>query len=185
MFYLVKLMLMSSWISSVRVRKALFVCSAAFLLGACSTYNDASRKIANAVTPYRMDIVQGNFISREAAAQLHIGMTRDEVRQLLGTPLLTDMFHANRWDYVFNFKRGNSDVVQQRRYTLLFDGDQLTSFSGDPLPSEYELISEIDGIKQLPVAKEVMAKPEAAKAVTAPEGASSGQVASPAAGGAK
>lgn len=120
---------------------------------ACSTYDSTSRKIANAITPYRINIVQGNFVSREAAAQLREGMTRDQVRFLLGTPLLTDVFHANRWDYVFSFKRGNTQVVQQRRFTVFFENDKLVRYAGDELPSEYELIAEIDGIKGSPGAK--------------------------------
>ncbi|MBO4121625.1 outer membrane protein assembly factor BamE [Cupriavidus gilardii] len=120
---------------------------------ACSTYDSTSRKIANAITPYRINIVQGNFVSREAAAQLREGMTRDQVQFLLGTPLLTDVFHANRWDYVFSFKRGNTQVVQQRRFTVFFDNDRLVRFGGDELPSEYELIAEIDGMKRTPQAK--------------------------------
>ena len=119
------------------------------LLAGCGTYDSTTRKIANAITPYRIDIVQGNFVSREQAAQLKEGMTRDQVRFVLGTPLLTDMFHANRWDYIFSFKRGNTSVVQERRLTVWFDGDRLAKWVGaDELPSESELISEIDGIKR-------------------------------------
>lgn len=121
--------------------------AAAVLAGACSAYDSTSRKVANAITPYRINIVQGNFVSREAVSQLREGMTRDQVRFLLGTPLLTDVFHANRWDYVFSFRRGSTPVVQQRRYTVFFDGDKLVKFGGDELPSEYELIAEIDGMK--------------------------------------
>jgi len=120
---------------------------AAVLAGACSAYDSTSRKVADAITPYRINIVQGNFVSREAASQLREGMTRDQVRFLLGTPLLTDVFHGNRWDYVFSFRRGSTPVVQQRRYTVFFDGDKLVKFGGDELPSEYELIAEIDGMK--------------------------------------
>lgn len=119
------------------------------LLAGCGTYDSTTRKIANAITPYRIDIVQGNFVSREQAAQLKEGMTRDQVRFVLGTPLLTDMFHANRWDYIFSFKRGNTSVVQERKLTVWFDGDRLAKWVGaDDLPSESELISEIDGIKR-------------------------------------
>lgn len=121
--------------------------AAAVLAGACSAYDSTSRKVADAITPYRINIVQGNFVSREAASQLREGMTRDQVRFLLGTPLLTDVFHANRWDYVFSFRRGSTPVVQQRRYTVFFEGDKLVKFGGDELPSEYELIAEIDGMK--------------------------------------
>lgn len=118
---------------------------------ACSTYDSTSRKVAEAITPYRINIVQGNFVSREAAAQLREGMSREQVRYLLGTPLLTDVFHADRWDYVFSFKRGKTQVVQQRRFTVFFDGDSVARFNGDELPSEYELIAEIDGMKTGPV----------------------------------
>ncbi|CAJ0774296.1 Outer membrane protein assembly factor BamE [Ralstonia condita] len=123
--------------------------AASALLAGCGTYDSTTRKIANAITPYRIDIVQGNFVSREQAAQLKEGMTRDQVRFVLGTPLLTDMFHANRWDYIFSFKRGNTNVVQERKLTLWFDGDHLSKWVGaDDLPSETELIAEIDGIKR-------------------------------------
>nr|WP_311526413.1 outer membrane protein assembly factor BamE [uncultured Ralstonia sp.] len=123
--------------------------AASALLAGCGTYDSTTRKIANAITPYRIDIVQGNFVSREQAAQLKEGMTRDQVRFVLGTPLLTDMFHANRWDYIFSFKRGNTAVVQERRLTVWFDGDRLAKWAGaEDLPSESELISEIDGIKR-------------------------------------
>lgn len=118
------------------------------LISACSTYDSTSRRLVQSITPYRINIVQGNFVSREAAAQLREGMTRDQVKFLLGTPLLTDVFHADRWDYIFSFKRGSTAVVQERRYTVFFEGDKLVKFKGDEdLPSEYELIAEIDGIK--------------------------------------
>ena len=121
--------------------------AAALLAGACSAYDSTSRKVAEAITPYRINIVQGNFVSREAAAQLREGMTRDHVRFLLGTPLLQDVFHGNRWDYYFSFRRGATPVVQSRKFTVFFDGDTLTKWQGDDLPSEYELIAEIDGMK--------------------------------------
>ncbi|BDB25426.1 hypothetical protein Tamer19_14570 [Cupriavidus sp. TA19] len=134
--------------SAMRPTLVVSLLAAALLAGACSAYDSTSRKVANAITPYRINIVQGNFVSREAASQLREGMTREQVKFLLGTPLLTDVFHANRWDYVFSFRRGNTPVVQQRRYTVVFDGDRLVKFGGDELPSEYELIAEIDGMKK-------------------------------------
>lgn len=134
--------------SAMRPTLVVSLLAAALLAGACSAYDSTSRKVANAITPYRINIVQGNFVSHEAAAQLREGMTRDQVKFLLGTPLLTDVFHANRWDYVFSFRRGSTPVVQQRRYTVFFEGDKLVKFGGDELPSEYELIAEIDGMKK-------------------------------------
>jgi len=134
--------------SAMRPTLVVSLLAAALLAGACSAYDSTSRKVANAITPYRINIVQGNFVSREAVSQLREGMTRDQVKFLLGTPLLNDVFHANRWDYVFSFRRGNTPVVQQRRFTVFFEGDRLVKFSGDELPSEYELIAEIDGMKK-------------------------------------
>jgi outer membrane protein assembly factor BamE len=121
--------------------------AAALLAGACSAYDSTSRKVADAITPYRINIVQGNFVSREAVSQLREGMTRDQVRFLLGTPLLTDVFHADRWDYYFSFRRGSRPVVQSRQFTVYFEGDKLVRWVGNELPSEYELIAEIDGMK--------------------------------------
>ncbi len=139
--------------------------AATLLTAACSTYDSTSRTIANAITPYRINIVQGNFVSREAASQLREGMTREQVKFLLGTPLLTDVFHGNRWDYVFSFRRGNTPVVQQRRYTVFFDGDKLVKFGGDELPSEYELIAEIDGMKAMQAGQHVGIKSRSDAAV--------------------
>jgi outer membrane protein assembly factor BamE len=115
-------------------------------LSGCSTYDSLTQRVAQKITPYRITIVQGNFVSKEAAAQMHVGMSRADVRQLLGTPLLTDMFHDNRWDYVFYFKRGSTAVVQQRDFVVNFESDRVTSWSGgEDLPSNLELLAEIDG----------------------------------------
>ena len=126
------------------------VCAAAafLVLAGCSTYDSVTDKVIGVVTPYRINIVQGNFVSKEAYDKLKAGMTRDQVRQLLGTPLLTDIFHANRWDYVFYFKRGNTSVVQERHLKVYFDGDTLARWEGgEDLPTEYQLVQEIDGQK--------------------------------------
>ena len=90
------------------------------------------------------DIVQGNFVSSEQYSKLKLGMTREQVRQILGTPLLADYFHANRWDYVFEFKRNGQVVGKDRRITLFFDGDKLVKVEGDALPTDVELVAEID-----------------------------------------
>lgn len=147
----------------------LSVCAAAaFLaLAGCSTYDSVTDKVIGVVTPYRINIVQGNFVSKEAYEQLKAGMTRDQVRQLLGTPLLTDIFHANRWDYVFYFKRGNASVVQERHLKVYFDGDTLAHWEGgENLPTEYQLVREIDGQKGKTVKTDASA-PSTASAATA------------------
>ncbi|MGI4814879.1 MAG: outer membrane protein assembly factor BamE [Janthinobacterium lividum] len=122
--------------------------TAVLALAACSTYNGLSNRVIEHITPYRVTVVQGNFVSAEAAAKLTVGMSREQVRNAIGTPLLTDMFHADRWDYVFYFKRGSTSVVQQRDLVVYFNGDSLDHWTGAlDLPSEQDLIAEIDGDK--------------------------------------
>lgn len=73
--------------------------------------------------PYRIDIQQGNVVSAEQFAQLKVGMTRDQVRFVLGTPLLTDVFHDKRWDYHYRMVRGDTREVTSRGLTLFFGAD--------------------------------------------------------------
>jgi outer membrane protein assembly factor BamE len=132
-----------------RMRGTLIAAATVAVLAGCSTYDSVTQRIAQSITPYRITVVQGNFVSAEAAAQMQVGMSRDQVRQLLGTPLLADMFHADRWDYVFYFKRGNTSVVQQRDFVVNFAGERVASWSGgQDLPSNLELLAEIDGDKR-------------------------------------
>lgn len=87
------------------------------------------------VTPYRMVIQQGNFISQEMVEQLKPGMTREQVRFVLGTPLVTDIFHAARWDYVF-FREMPNGKKEQRNLSVIFENDRLARVVGDLLPAE-------------------------------------------------
>ena len=108
---------------------------------------DSKSKLGKVLKPYRPDMVQGNFISKEQLERLKLGMDREEVKVVLGTPLITSLMHPNRWDYVFAFKRGDTQLVEQRQVTLMFEKDLLKKITADDLPTEYELIAEIDGIK--------------------------------------
>ena len=119
---------------------------AAMIASGCSTkVDETQRTMMNSIfRPYVPDIVQGNFISSEQYAKLEVGMSREQVRQILGTPLLASYFHANRWDYVFEFKRLGEKLSKERRVTVFFDGDKVTKFNGDALPTEVELVAEID-----------------------------------------
>ncbi|WP_245982757.1 outer membrane protein assembly factor BamE [Trinickia fusca] len=122
--------------------------TAVALVAGCSTYDNVTQRVAQSITPYRITVVQGNFVSKEAAEKMRVGMSRPEVRAVLGTPLLTDMFHADRWDYLFYFKRGSTAVVQQRDFIVNFQNDRVVSWTGgDDLPSELELLADIDGDK--------------------------------------
>jgi outer membrane protein assembly factor BamE len=112
-------------------------------LGACGSLNGASTRIAGVVTPYQMDIVQGNFVAKEQAAAIQPGMSRLQVRNILGTPLLTSVFHADRWDYVFTFKRQGLEP-QARKVTVFFKGDALERIEADALPTEAEFVASLD-----------------------------------------
>ena len=116
---------------------------AAGLLAGCGSLQTAASDLFGLITPYRIEIVQGNVVTKEMAALVKPGMSRAEVRDLLGSPLLTDIFHADRWDYVFTIRRQGA-AYQQRRVTVLFDGDGLKSFEADELPSEREFVASID-----------------------------------------
>jgi outer membrane protein assembly factor BamE len=87
------------------------------------------------VTPYRMVIQQGNFISQEMVAQLKPGMTKEQVRYVLGTPLVTDIFHADRWDYVF-YRDVKGGKREQRNLSVVFEKDRLARVIGDLMPAE-------------------------------------------------
>jgi outer membrane protein assembly factor BamE len=133
---------------SRRMRGTLIAAATMTVLAGCSTYDSVTQSFAQHITPYRITVVQGNFVSAEAAGQMKAGMSRDQVKALLGTPLLADMFHADRWDYIFYFKRGSTSVVQQRDFVVLFASDRVASWSGgENLPSNLELLAEIDGDK--------------------------------------
>ena len=95
----------------------------AFLLASCS-----------ALTPYKVDVQQGNAVTQEMVAKLKPGMTKSQVRFVLGTPLLTDVFHADRWDYVFLDQKGGR-LKERRRVTAVFAGDVLQRVEGDVAPA--------------------------------------------------
>lgn len=101
-------------------------------LAACSSMPD----VTNYVSPYKIDIRQGNFVSQEMVAQLRLGLTRDQVRFILGSPLIADMFHADRWDYVYRFKAGNKNEIQERRLTVFFVDNKLARVAGDVIPHD-------------------------------------------------
>lgn len=86
---------------------------------------------------YKINIQQGVVVTQEMADQLKTGMTRDQVRFVLGTPILTDPFHTERWDYPFRFQPGRGRI-EERRFTVYFENDRMTRYNGDGLPTEEE-----------------------------------------------
>ena len=86
------------------------------------------------ITPYRIEIQQGNYLSQEMVAQLKPGMTKEQVRFILGTPLVTDIFHSDRWDYVY-WRETPTGARQRRNLTVLFENGALARVDGDTVPS--------------------------------------------------
>lgn len=128
---------------SLLLSRAVCLLLAPLALGACSSMRSTSDSLFGFITPYRVEVVQGNVVTQEMAAAVKPGMTRAQVRDVLGSPLLADIFHADRWDYVFTIRRQGAPY-QQRRVTVLFDGDGMKSFEADELPSERDFVASID-----------------------------------------
>jgi outer membrane protein assembly factor BamE len=117
--------------------------------GAQTTKVTKLQKFLWVFTPYRPDIQQGNFVSQEMLDQLKPGMSRDQVKFVLGTPLLSDIFHADRWDYPFYLARGNGELTTSR-VTVFFKDNKVDHFDGGHLPSEKEYIARIAGTVAAP-----------------------------------
>jgi outer membrane protein assembly factor BamE len=112
--------------------RALLPLLACCALGACSW---APNYFPWFLKPYRPDVQQGNVITNEMVEQLRPGMTRDQVRFMLGTPLLADTFHKDRWDYLY-YLNPRSGSTQHRKLTIVFADNRLKSFQSDPMPPE-------------------------------------------------
>lgn len=120
--------------SGAPARTLLIAAVALAALGGCRSANVDVPKVPG-VTPYRMVIQQGNFVSQEMVAQLRPGMSKEQVRFVLGTPLVNDIFHADRWDYVF-FREMPDGKKEQRNLSVIFEKDRLTRLVGDLMPAE-------------------------------------------------
>jgi outer membrane protein assembly factor BamE len=81
--------------------------------------------------PYRINIQQGNYLEEEDVDQVQPGMTRSQVRFLLGTPMVEDLFNGDRWDYIYYLKIGRSREVFTRHFIVYFEGDQAVRVEKD------------------------------------------------------
>jgi outer membrane protein assembly factor BamE len=132
-----------------------------FLIGGCASQDVFLR-------PYRIEVVQGNVLTQEQVALVQIGQTKTQVREVLGAPLLSDAFHANRWDYVFTISRQGA-APQQHRVLALFDGEALQAIEGaKELPTEQEFVRSIDTFKPLRTPPPLTLTPEQIKALPTP-----------------
>ncbi|MEK7346050.1 MAG: outer membrane protein assembly factor BamE [Pseudomonadota bacterium] len=114
----------------------LLVCASLVGCGSLSGFSSDTLK------PYVPEVVQGNFVSKEQRQALTLGMARAQVRDILGTPLVTSLFHADRWDYAFSIRR-QGVPPQSFQLTVFFKGDVVSSIEGGDLPSESEFVERL------------------------------------------
>lgn len=93
------------------------------------------------IKPYKLDVQQGNVVTSKMLLQLRPGMTKSQVRFVMGTPLIQDSFHGNRWDYVYQM-REKGKIIEQRRVILDFEGEALKAVRGDVIPKGSEIKPE-------------------------------------------
>lgn len=143
-------------------RSVLLSCTllAGLLLTGCESLQRTD-SLFGLITPYRIDIVQGNAITQEQAALIKPGLNRLQVREVLGTPLIADPFHANRWDYIFTLRRPGAEP-QRRSVVVTFENDVVKSIEAPPLPSEREFVASISRYKDLRAPKLELSQEERA-----------------------
>jgi outer membrane protein assembly factor BamE len=129
-----------------RVLPALAVIAAIGLAG-CETISEYIPKI-DAIAVYKIDINQGNYLSQDMVDKLKVGMTKPQVKVILGTPLVTSAFRENRWDYVYEFAR-QGKVREHRQFTVYFDQDKLARWEGDQMPESVVELNRLASDKAL------------------------------------
>jgi outer membrane protein assembly factor BamE len=136
-------------------------------LSGCAAVSD---KVVSMITPYRPDIVQGNAITAEQMARVSVGKSRLQVKEALGSPLIADPFHADRWDYVFTLRRPGQELLR-RAVVIRFDGDVVKSIDAPDLPTELEFVASISKAKPNPdaVERKLALTPEEIAALPVPK----------------
>jgi outer membrane protein assembly factor BamE len=153
--------------STLRVPRAAALALFGVALAGCQSLQ-TSESFLGVITPYRVEVVQGNVVTSEQVALVKAGQTRAQVRDVLGSPLLTDPFHVDRWDYVFTIRRPGA-APQLRRVVVRFKDDVLASIEGgDDLPSEHDFVASIDTFKTARNAPPLVLSDEQVKALPVP-----------------
>jgi outer membrane protein assembly factor BamE len=137
------------------------------LTAACGSSPTGDGRFPSWLSPHRIDVQQGNVVTQEQVDRVKPGMNRLQVRDVLGTPLLTDAFHADRWDYIFTLRQ-TGRPLQRRNVVLVFDGDVLKSVEATELPTEQAFIESIARSGRLVVAAQLELTPEQLKALPIP-----------------
>lgn len=117
--------------------KRLLLLSTLMLCAACSN----APQVTSYLSPYRIDVRQGNFVTQDMVSQLKPGQSREQVRFILGTPLVADMFHADRWDYIYRLRPGHGEA-QQRHLIVFFQDGKLARVAGDVVADEGTVTEE-------------------------------------------
>ncbi len=134
--------------AAVRRATLLLLSCATLMLTACGTRMQSSDSFLGLITPYRIDIVQGNAVTKEQVALIKPGMSREQVQAVLGTPMLADPFHADRWDYFFSLRRPGT-AVQKRVVVAHFKADRLDRLAApDDLPSEADFVATVVPVRK-------------------------------------
>jgi outer membrane protein assembly factor BamE (lipoprotein component of BamABCDE complex) len=131
-----------------RVLRASALALALFAAGGCATaekYVPSWRSLG----VYKIDVNQGNYLSQDMVDKLKVGMTQTQVKQLLGTPLVTSAFRPDRWDYVYEYTR-QGQVIEHRNFTVWFADSKVTRWEGDAMPESVVELNRSASNKALP-----------------------------------
>ena len=136
------------------IKMRIFLLVLSLLVTACSSSLPS-------IKPYKMPIQQGNLVTSKMMMQLKPGMTKTQVRFVMGTPLISDSFHKDQWDYFYQMEKDGA-IIEKRRVTLMFEKDLLAKVKGDVIPAtqnkneeRQEIAPQINNeVNQKPVQKE-------------------------------
>lgn len=126
----------------------------------CTVLTTACSSTISNLKPFKLEIQQGNVVTSKMLLQLRPGMTKSQVRYIMGTPLIIDSFHVNRWDYIFQLRQAGK-ITEQKRVVLMFENELLKSVRGDVMPAGAEAGSGV--VKLTPAAEKAAPKTKDAR----------------------
>jgi len=137
----------AAFLCAPHVRAAALACAAVLVAG-CQTI-ETYIPVVQQLGVYKIDINQGNYLSQDMVDRLQVGMTRQQVRATLGTPLVTSAFRDSRWDYVYEFTR-QGRLREHRQFTVYFAEEKLSRWEGDEMPQSVVELNRSAASKALP-----------------------------------
>jgi outer membrane protein assembly factor BamE len=144
----------------------LFMCAS---LAGCGNFSGVTQ---DTFKPYVPEVVQGNFVSKEQRQAINSGMARAQVKDILGTPLVSSLFHADRWDYAFSIRR-QGVPPQSFQLTVFFKNDVVSSVDSGDLPSESEFVDRLRVQRKAAAVTHLQASEEDLKKFPSPKAADS------------